>query len=49
MEIGEDQKELLLSMFNDFTFVDCVKDYAGLDRIMIFKKWKFQSIEINKK
>ena len=38
MEIGEDQKDLLVSMFNDFTFIDCVKDYAGLDRIIIFKK-----------
>lgn len=38
MEIGEEQREMLLSMFNDFTFVDCIKDYAGLDRIMIFKK-----------
>lgn len=38
MEIGEDQKELILSMFNDFKFIECVKDYSGLDRIMIFKK-----------
>ena len=38
MEIGEEQREMLLSMFNDFTFVDCIKDYAGLDRIIIFKK-----------
>lgn len=38
MEIGEDQKELLISLFNDFDFIECVQDYAGLDRIMVFKK-----------
>lgn len=38
MEIGEDQKELLKSLFNDFKFIDCIKDLSGLDRIMIFEK-----------
>ncbi|MBE7076721.1 MAG: peptide chain release factor N(5)-glutamine methyltransferase [Clostridiales bacterium] len=38
MEIGENQKELIMSIFNDFNFVDCVKDYSGLDRILIFKR-----------
>lgn len=37
-EIGEDQKEMLLSLFNDFEIVDCLKDYAGLDRVLIVKK-----------
>lgn len=38
LEIGEDQKDLIVALFNDFEFVDCIKDYAGLDRILIFKK-----------
>ena len=38
LEIGEDQKDLIMALFNDVTFVECVQDYAGLDRIMIFKK-----------
>lgn len=38
LEIGEDQKDLIMAMFNDVTFVECIQDYAGLDRIMIFKK-----------
>lgn len=38
LEIGEDQKELLISLFNDFDFVECLKDYSGNDRVMIFKK-----------
>ena len=38
MEIGEDQKDLILALFNDLEFVECVQDYSGLDRIMVFKK-----------
>ena len=38
MEIGEDQKELILNLFADCHFVECIQDYAGLDRVMIFKK-----------
>jgi len=38
MEIGEDQKNLIVSLFNDFNLVDAVKDYAGNDRVLIFKK-----------
>ncbi|MFQ6752068.1 MAG: peptide chain release factor N(5)-glutamine methyltransferase [Clostridia bacterium] len=38
MEIGEDQKEMILNMFADCHFVQCIQDYAGLDRVMIFKK-----------
>lgn len=38
MEIGDEQKDIITSMFNDFEFVDCIKDYSGYDRIIIFKK-----------
>ena len=38
LEIGEDQKDMIVSLFNDFKFVNCVQDYAGLDRILIFKR-----------
>ena len=38
MEIGEDQKEMILNLFADCHFVECIQDYAGLDRVMIFKK-----------
>ncbi len=38
MEIGEDQKELLISLFNDFNLVESLEDLAGNDRVLIFKK-----------
>ena len=38
IEIGEDQKELLTSLFNDFNLVECINDYAGLDRVLVFKR-----------
>lgn len=38
MEIGEDQKDLIVSLFNDFNFVECLQDYSGNDRVVIFKK-----------
>ena len=38
IEIGEDQKELLASLFNDFNLVESIQDYAGLDRVMVFKR-----------
>lgn len=38
LEIGDDQKELLISLFNDFELVESVVDYSGNDRILIFKK-----------
>ena len=38
VEIGEDQRELITSLFNDFNFVECVQDYAGHDRVLIFKR-----------
>ncbi len=38
MEIGEDQKELLISLFNDFNLVECLVDLSGNDRVLIFRK-----------
>ena len=38
LEIGEDQKELIVSLFNDFELVNSIKDYNGQDRILIFKR-----------
>lgn len=38
IEIGEDQKELLTSLFNDFNLVECIQDYAGHDRVLVFKR-----------
>ncbi|MBR6779374.1 MAG: peptide chain release factor N(5)-glutamine methyltransferase [Clostridia bacterium] len=38
MEIGEEQKDMLISLFNDFNYVQCIKDYSGNDRIIVFKK-----------
>ena len=38
LEIGDDQKELLLSLFNDFELVESLKDLSGNDRVLIFKK-----------
>lgn len=38
MEIGEDQKDLIVSLFNDFNFLECLKDYSGNDRVIVFKK-----------
>ena len=36
MEIGEDQKELLKTLFNDFNLVESLKDLSGNDRVLIF-------------
>ncbi len=38
LEIGEDQKELVTSLFNDFECVEALKDYGGNDRVLVFKK-----------
>ena len=38
IEIGEDQKELLISLFNDFNLVESIVDYSGNDRILVFKR-----------
>ena len=38
MEIGEDQKDLVTSLFNDFNLVESLKDLSGNDRVLIFRK-----------
>lgn len=38
IEIGEDQRELITSLFNDFNLIECVQDYAGHDRVLVFKR-----------
>ena len=38
MEIGDEQKELIISLFNDFNLVESLKDLSGNDRVLIFKK-----------
>lgn len=38
MEIGEDQKELIISLFNDFNLVESLKDLSGNDRVLVFRK-----------
>jgi len=38
IEIGEDQKELIVSLFNDFNLLDSIVDYSGNDRILVFKR-----------
>jgi len=38
MEIGEDQKDLLISLFNDFNLVESLQDLSGNDRVLVFSK-----------
>lgn len=38
MEIGEDQRFMIESLFNDFELVEVVKDYNDIERVMVFKK-----------
>ena len=38
LEIGDEQKELLLSLFNDFTLVESITDFEGHDRVLVFKR-----------
>ena len=38
IEIGEDQKDLLEMLYNDFNLVEAIKDYSGNDRVMVFKR-----------
>lgn len=38
LEIGDDQKLLVTSLFNDFNCLGCIKDYNGNDRVLIFEK-----------
>lgn len=38
MEIGEDQKELIISLFNDFNLIESLQDLSGNDRVLVFRK-----------
>lgn len=38
MEIGDDQKELVVPLFNDFNLLESLKDYDGNDRVLVFNK-----------
>lgn len=38
MEIGEGQKPLIESLFNDFNLIETVLDYNGIERVLVFKK-----------
>lgn len=38
LEIDSMQKMLIQSLFTDFEFMECVKDYNGLDRVVVLKK-----------
>ncbi len=38
MEIGDEQKDLIISLFNDFDLVESLTDLSGNDRVLIFKK-----------
>lgn len=38
LEIGDDQKDLIVSLFNDFQLLESLTDYSGNDRVLIFKK-----------
>ena len=38
MEIGDEQKDLIISLFNDFNLVESLIDLSGNDRVVVFKK-----------
>ncbi len=38
MEIGDEQKELIISLFNDFNLVESLTDLSGNDRVLVFSK-----------
>ncbi len=38
LEIGDDQRDLIESLFTDFTFIECVQDFGKNDRVLVFKK-----------
>lgn len=38
LEIGEDQKEMITSLFNDFNLIECIKDYNNHDRVLVFTR-----------
>ncbi len=37
LEIGNEQKDDVINMFSNFKFVECVPDYGGLNRVLVFK------------
>ena len=37
LEIGYNQKQAVLNLFGEYNFVECVKDYGGNDRVVVFK------------
>ncbi len=37
LEIGYNQKRAVKNLFKDYNFVECVLDYGGRDRVMVFK------------
>ncbi|MBE5741635.1 MAG: peptide chain release factor N(5)-glutamine methyltransferase [Clostridiales bacterium] len=38
VEIGEDQREMIQSLYNDLNLLEVIQDYAGNDRVMVFRK-----------
>lgn len=38
MEIGENQRPIIESLFNDFNLIEIVKDLQGIERVLVFKK-----------
>lgn len=38
MEIGEDQRIMIESLFNDFELIEVVKDYNDVERVLVLKK-----------
>ncbi len=38
IEIGENQREMISNLFADCTLLDAIEDYAGHDRVMVFRK-----------
>jgi release factor glutamine methyltransferase len=40
LEIGDDQKEKIINLFNNYLLIDAIKDYGNNDRVLIFKKTK---------
>lgn len=37
LEIGENQKQKIIDLFNNLTFIEAVKDYGDNDRVVVFK------------
>lgn len=37
LEIGNEQRDMIINMFADCHFVECLTDYAGHDRVLVFR------------